>query len=140
MEGSRRTVVFDRSPGRPPRSSRVEPCDACTGQLPSRFLRQPASDLLDNHRDGQLAADCLNLAQQAFPLRIPLRLDGLLQHIKMQHQRVSLHHLDGHQAFFGAVALVELDRAQVSKQQDIWRDLAHLEGVSHLIPLDGHSL
>ena len=83
---------------------------------------------------------CLDLAQQPFPIPVPIRLQRLLQWVEVQDQRIGLDHLDCTPAVIDRVAVVELDGAQVGEEQDIRRDVPHPEGVRGLGLLQARAL
>ena len=60
-------------------------------------------------------------------------LERLLKRIEVQHQGIGPDHLDRFQALVLAHAVVQLDRAEVGKQQDVRRHAAHLVGGSQIL-------
>ena len=68
-----------------------------------------------------------DLFRQSLEVTIALGLHRFLQHIEMQDQRIGADHLDGAPAMIDGIAVVELHRAEIAEQQNVRRDIAHLE-------------
>ena len=117
-----RTVHLNLCPGGAAGPGHINGRYACLGQQGSVNRRETPADLFRNYRYRQSFANCFDLFQQPGKAAISFGLDGFLQGVEVQDERIRLNHLDGPAAFIHPVAIVELDGAQVGEQQDAWRN------------------
>ncbi|CAM4406352.1 hypothetical protein DEMA109039_17755 [Deinococcus marmoris] len=96
--------------------------------------------LLQYHREGQVRQQFGQPRSQARPVRVATPLQGFLQGIDVDRQRVGPHRLHGAAGLFCAVAQQELCPAQIADQQDVGGQFAHLEGDSGVGALQHHAL
>jgi hypothetical protein len=82
----------------------------------------------------------LDPPEQTAPVPVPFGLYRLLKRVQVQDERVRPDHLDCFATMLDAVAIVELDRAEIRKEKDVGRHVPHLERSRSLRLLDAGAL
>ncbi|OPZ71553.1 MAG: hypothetical protein BWY83_01102 [bacterium ADurb.Bin478] len=138
--------MFDAAPGGAAAAGHVEIAQA-VAQRQTHILRtETGADLLEDDRLMQPAVESSDLFDQTAKVHIALRLHRFLQRIEMQIQRIGLQHFHGHPTLLQAESIVELNRAQVGKQQRAGGIAAQIKtgsrlrmGEHHPLRAHGHS-
>ena len=67
-------------------------------------------------------------------------MNGLLENVQVQDEAVGRDHPHRAPALFDAIAVIQLNGAKISQQQNIRRYFSHLKGVCNGRLFDGHAL
>ena len=91
---SARPERLDPGPAGPAGPGDVDRLDAGALELAGDLPAYPRSDLLDDHRDGELPAEVPDRGEDAPERGLALRLDGLLERVEVDGERVRPYHRD----------------------------------------------
>src|SRR5208283_4179928 len=108
--------ALDRGPGRPAPAAGIDGSCPCAPALAGNLPRDPAPGLLDDHRGLYLRTERGDRGKAAGRGVVPLRLDGFLEEIEVDGNRVGADHPDG---FLGpgSPVVAELHSTEICDQE-----------------------
>jgi hypothetical protein len=113
----------------PPSASDIDDFHAGINQASRRRRANAVSHFFGNHRHVEVQAHFFDPPQQPFEVGVPFGLNGFLQCIEVQHQRVGFDHIDRTTTFIHAKTVVELHGAEVRQQRNRRCDMANAIGI-----------